>query len=159
MTETWHSDVSLLHDLLALTPNLVDLSLSSKLKDTKLDWNQKSPISLPHLKRLELNGGTYPSALLEFGLLTSSTFPKVSGLTWIDNSSPSSSAKPLLDLIGPALRTLRYETLDTDRDMVSKLASCTALEELVFCGIQGRRGGASSPPPEYDPYPLIRPHL
>ncbi|KAL8281524.1 hypothetical protein RQP46_006208 [Phenoliferia psychrophenolica] len=126
-----HRDTDLVHTVLSLTPSLTTLSLYSDGSGTILPPSSRSPVELPRLKSLSLEGGTYPSSLVQLGILATSTITQVEDLFWSDDDSSNPSAQPLLRIMGSSLKSLGYTTYDGDsRDMAGELQWCTVLERL-----------------------------
>ncbi|KAL8278571.1 hypothetical protein RQP46_009063 [Phenoliferia psychrophenolica] len=105
--QDWQTDTNLLHDILSLTPSLTSLSLTSR-GYTPTSPNKRSPVNLPHLETLDLDGATFPSSLADLALLSANTFARIQRIHW----------------------SLDYWTYAPERDMAAELQSCTALQEL-----------------------------
>ncbi|KAL8281499.1 hypothetical protein RQP46_006183 [Phenoliferia psychrophenolica] len=117
-------DADLVHAILSSTRSITTLALYSGGDRTDKNPSTRSPVTLPHLQSLILTGRAYVSSFLDLGLLSSDTIAQVERLYWSDDASEYSSAHPLLQVLGPTLRFLRYTTFrGGSRDVAAELQS------------------------------------
>ncbi|KAL8281376.1 hypothetical protein RQP46_006060 [Phenoliferia psychrophenolica] len=125
-----HWSAELVHDFLALTPNLTSLSLRLCAREVHYSPNKKAPVHLPHLSNLEISGDS------DLAFLSSETIDQITSLRWDDNWNGSEGfawENTLLVLLGPNLRTLWYRLNSDRRHARDKLDLCLAVEDLTLC--------------------------